>query len=341
VIGGKVYYVTRFYNSSSGKLIGQKYSNISLSTSSKIDYTILLANKTLEVYCGKGVYTIKVSLARCLKKKPLVFVNDYPKNISVTRMDLGLKSHVVLITGSSRGIGQAIALEFAQEGARVAITGRNQKDVSNTVNQINESGGEGFGFVGDMTNEGDIKRCIDKVIEQWGAFDALVANLGSGKGQRGCDVDVAEWNRLMELNLMISVKIATASIPHLKKSEDGNIIFIGSIAGLESLGAPPPYEVAKSALIAYSKNLSKEVAKDLIRVNIVAPGNIMFPGSTWDEKMKSNREAIQDLIEAEVPLKRFGKTEEVANAVLFLASRKASFITGACLVVDGGQTRAF
>jgi len=256
-------------------------------------------------------------------------------------MDLGLKNHVVLVTGSSRGIGQAIAMEFAREGARVIITGRNHKDVNNTVNQIKESGGEGCGFVGDLTIEADIKNCIDRVLNQWNTIDTLVANLGSGKGQRGWNTGAAEWNRLVDINFMSNVKIAGITIPHLVKNKNSSIVFIGSIAGLETLGAPPAYEAAKSALIAYSKNLANEVAKDFIRVNVVAPGNIMFPGSTWDEKMTSNRETVQSLIESEVPLKRFGKAEEVANAVLFLASRKAAFITGTCLIVDGGQTRAF
>jgi 3-oxoacyl-[acyl-carrier protein] reductase len=256
-------------------------------------------------------------------------------------MDLDLKKRVVLVTGSSRGIGQAIALEFAREGARVVITGRNQEDVNSTIEQINEAGGEGLAFVGDLILERDIKSCIDKVIGQWSTIHTLVANLGSGKGQRGWDVGVEEWNRLIEINLTSSVKIASATMPHLIKSKTGNIIFIGSIAGLETLGAPPAYEVAKSALIAYAKNLASEVGKNHVRVNIVAPGNIMFPGSTWDEKIKSNREAIQSMIETEVPLKRFGTAEEVANAVLFLASQKAAFTTGTCLVVDGGQTRAF
>jgi len=256
-------------------------------------------------------------------------------------MELGLKNLVVLVTGSSRGIGQAIAMEFAREGARVVITGRNQEDVENTVNQIKESGGEGFGFVGDLVNEDDVKNCAEQVVGIWDTIDILVANLGSGKGQRGWDVNTEEWNRLIDLNLISNVKVARATIPHLKKSKDGNIVFIGSIAGLETLGAPPAYEAAKSALSAYSKNLANEVAKDLIRVNIVAPGNIMFPGSTWDDKMKSNRESVQSLIEKEVPLQRFGTAGEVANAVLFLASKKAAFITGTCLVVDGGQTRAF
>ena len=256
-------------------------------------------------------------------------------------MKLGLKNHVALVTGSSRGIGQTIAMEFTREGARVVITGRTPEDVNHTVEQINKSGGESFGFVGDLTNEDDIKNCIDQVTDKWSAIDVLVANLGSGKGQRGWDAGMAEWNRLMDLNLTSSVKIASATMPHLTKSKIGNIIFIGSIAGLETLGAPPAYEVAKSALIAYAKNLATEVGKDHVRVNIVAPGNIMFPSSTWDEKMKSNGEAVQSMIESEVPLKRFGTAEEVANAVLFLASTKADFITGTCLVVDGGQTRAF
>ena len=122
-------------------------------------------------------------------------------------MDLGFKNHVVLVTGSSRGIGQAIALGFAREGARVVITGRNQEDVNNTVNQIKKSGGEGFGFVGDMGNENDIKSCVDQVTGLWSSIDILVANLGSGKGQRGWDVDVAEWSEFIDLNLMSSVKV--------------------------------------------------------------------------------------------------------------------------------------
>ena len=179
------------------------------------------------------------------------------------------------------------------------------------------------------------------MLIKWKTINTLVANLGSGKGQRGWDASTAECHRLFDLNFLSNVKIAGAIIPHLMKTKSGNIVFIGSIAGLETLGAPPAYEAAKSALIAYSKNLANEVAKDLIRVNVVAPGNIMFPGSTWDEKIKANQLAVESMIKDQVPLKRFGKVQEVANAVLFLASKKAAFITGQCLVVDGGQTRAF
>jgi 3-oxoacyl-[acyl-carrier protein] reductase len=256
-------------------------------------------------------------------------------------MDLGLKNQVILITGSSRGIGQAIALEFAREKANVVVTGRTQQDVDNTVNQISGFGAKALGFVGDMTISKDIKECIDKVLDRWNTIDILVANLGSGQGKRGWDVGMTEWNRLMDVNLNSGIKITQAVIPYLKKSKDGNIIFIGSIAGIETLGAPIAYEAAKSALITYSKNLANEVAKDLIRVNTVAPGNIMFPGSTWDDKMKANKAIVQSFIKKEVPLMRLGTAQEIASAVLFLSSRKAAFITGACLVVDGGQTRTF
>lgn len=255
-------------------------------------------------------------------------------------MDLGFKNKVVLITGSSRGIGRAIALEFAREGAWPVITGRSSEDVAKTVSEVNELGGQGLGFVGDIKDEEQIKKCVEQVVSRWQGIDILVASLGSGKGQRGWDVDKEEWDRLIELNLMSGVKAVKAATPYIRKSKGGNIIFIASIAGLETLGAPPAYEAAKSAVISYSKYLARTLGEKNIRVNTVAPGNIMFPGSTWDEKMKADREATKSLIENEVPLKRFGRAEEVANAVLFLSSSKATFVTGACLIVDGGQTRA-
>jgi len=254
-------------------------------------------------------------------------------------MNLDLKNKVVLITGSSRGIGRAVALGFACEGARPVITGRFPEDVARTVSDVSAMGGEGFGFVGDIKDEGEIKKCIEQVISKWQKIDILVANLGSGKGQRGWDADGKEWDRLIELNLFSGVKAAKSTIPYISKSEGGNIVFIASIAGLETLGAPPAYEAAKSAVISYSKYLARTLGEKNVRVNTVAPGNIIFPGSTWEEKMNEDREAVESLIKNEVPLKRFGQADEVANAVLFLASSKATFVTGTCLIVDGGQTR--
>jgi 3-oxoacyl-[acyl-carrier protein] reductase len=254
-------------------------------------------------------------------------------------MDLFLKNKVVLITGSSKGIGRAIGLEFARERARVVITGRQEKDVANTISEIQKFNGQGYGFVGDLNDENEIKRCMEKVINRWHGIDILISNLGSGKGKCGWNIEVEEWNRLLEINLMSGVKAVRFSLPYLSKSSNGCIIFISSIAGLETLGAPLAYEAAKAAVNSYSKHLSRTLGESGIRVNTVAPGNIIIPNGTWDEKLKADKKSVESMIEKEVPLKRFGLAEEIANAVLFLASSKAAFITGACLVVDGGQTR--
>jgi 3-oxoacyl-[acyl-carrier protein] reductase len=256
-------------------------------------------------------------------------------------MDLDLKNKVVFVTGASRGIGLGIALGFAKEGSRVAVTGRDQDTLADAVSKIEEVGGMAHAYAGDMRDETEIFKCVEEVINKWGGLDILVANLGTGKGQRGWDVDESEWKELLNLNLLSGVKAAKVSMPHLLKSKSGSIVFISSIAGIENLGAPPAYEAGKAGVIAYSKYLARSLAGKNLRVNVVAPGNILFPGSTWDEKLKADKNAVQTMIEAEVPMNRFGDPEDVANAVLFLASEKAGFVTGSCLVVDGGQTRSF
>jgi 3-oxoacyl-[acyl-carrier protein] reductase len=256
-------------------------------------------------------------------------------------MNLELKDKVVLVTGASRGIGLGIALGFAREGARIAITGRDRHSLADAVKKIEDIGGVVHSYAGDMRDETEICRCVEEVVDKWGGLDILIANLGAGKGQRGWDVDESEWNELLDLNLLSGVKATKVSIPHLMKSKSGAIVFISSIAGLEHFGAPPAYEAGKAGVIAYSKYLARTLAKEKLRVNVVAPGNILFPGSTWDEKLKAGKEAVQAMIQVEVPMNRFGSPEDVANAVLFLASEKAGFVTGSCLVVDGGQTRSF
>ena len=256
-------------------------------------------------------------------------------------MNLDLKDNVVFVTGASRGIGFGIALGFAREGARIAVSGRDRGSLADAMKKIEDAGGVACTYAGDMRDETEIRKCVEEVVDKWGGLDILVANLGTGKGQRGWDVDGSEWNEFLDINLVSGVKAAKVSVPHLMKSKSGSIIFISSIAGIENLGAPPAYEAGKAGVIAYSKYLARSLAEKNIRVNVVAPGNILFPGSTWDEKIKADKNAVQKMIEAEVPMNRFGCPEDIANAVLFLASEKAGFVTGSCLVVDGGQTRSF
>ena len=256
-------------------------------------------------------------------------------------MQLDLADKVVLVSGSSRGIGKAIAAAFVREGARVMVSGRNADSVARTTSELSElaNGKNAISFAGDLTDPEDINRCLDKLIGSWNQLDVVVANIGSGKGERGWQASAAEWERLIQVNLTSTMRLCRAAIPHLKRTR-GNIVVVASIAGLEHLGAPAAYEVAKSAVISLGKYLSHELAQEGIRVNTVAPGNILFPGSVWEDKLQNNRTETMALIETTVPMKRFGSPEEIASAVLFLASKQASFITGACLVVDGGQTRS-
>ena len=257
-------------------------------------------------------------------------------------MNLGLQNKVALVTGSSRGIGRAIALGFAAEGAKVAVTGRTRSDVLATAAEIDLIAGKGSAlpFVGDLRKESQVRKCVQSVSRHWGRLDALVANMGSGRGVRGWQADSKEWTRLLDLNLLGAAQAARAAVPHLAKGGNGSIVFVSSIAGLERLGAPLAYESAKAAVLALSKSLSKDLAAQGIRVNAVAPGNILFPGGTWEKHLQAAKAKVSGFIRSEVPLQRFGHPEEVAAAVLFLASSQASFITGSCLVVDGGQTRA-
>lgn len=256
-------------------------------------------------------------------------------------MNLELNDKVVLVTGASRGIGLSIALGFAREGARVAVTGRNRETLVDAVKKIESIEGTAYAYAGNMQDEAEIRKCAEKVVKKWGGLDILVANLGMGKGKRGWDVDESEWNELLKVNLLSGVKAAKVSIPYLMKSENGSIVFISSIGGIENLDAPPAYEAGKAGVIAYSKYLARTLASKNLRVNVVAPGNILFPGSTWEEKLRTDKKTVEMMIKSEVPMNRFGCPEEVANAVLFLASEKAGFVTGSCLVVDGGQTRSF
>lgn len=257
-------------------------------------------------------------------------------------MDLGLKDKVAWVTGSSRGIGRAIAMALAREGARLMITGRNAADVERTAREIGQSSGEGSaqGFVGDLQKEEGISACLKGILQKWGKLDILVANLGTGQGERGWQASDGEWMRLLEMNLLSGVRVARSAVPELTRSR-GSILFVSSIAGLEHVGAPAAYEAAKSAVIVLSKHFSKLLAAEGIRVNVIAPGNVLFPGGTWAECLERDREGTEAMIQSQVPLRRFGRPEEIADAAVFLSSPKASFITGTCLVIDGGQTHAY
>jgi 3-oxoacyl-[acyl-carrier protein] reductase len=258
-------------------------------------------------------------------------------------MNLSLQDRVALIAGSSRGIGKAIAAAFLREGCRVCITGRSEAPLAATLAEFEAEFGKErvISFGGDLTDTIVIEQAFHKIHGLWNRLDVLVANLGSGSGTPGWQVESAEWERLFRLNFWGSVGLAQAAIPLLKETHHGALLFIASITGVEATPAPLPYSAAKAALINYSKNLAGQVAKLGIRVNCIAPGNVLFPGGTWERHLEKDKNKVMQFIDSSVPLARFGTPEEIAGIAVFLCSDAATFITGACFKADGGQTRSY
>ncbi len=254
-------------------------------------------------------------------------------------MNLELNDKLVLISGSSSGIGKSIADAFLQEKAKVILSGKNEVKLSQTLQEFQKKFGEEsvFSFCGDLTQDVAIDKCFEFIAAKFGGLDIFVSNLGSGAGSTDWNIDDDEWHRLFDLNFSAARKLTNRLVPLIQKKGSGVVIYISSIAGKEVLGAPVHYSVAKASLNAYAKNLTKKLASFNIRVNTVCPGNILFKDGTWDRKLAENRDAVEKMLETKVPQKRFGKPEEVADLVVFLSSKRAAFITGESIVIDGGQ----
>lgn len=258
-------------------------------------------------------------------------------------MDLGLHDKVAFIAGSSRGIGLAIARAFLREGAKAVITGRNAESLGE-ASALLAAEAEAkcvLSVRGDMTDPADVRRALDETVSAFGGIDVVVANIGSGTVRGGWDLNLNDWLSALHINLLGSMALASAALPYLIARGGGSLMFISSIAGCEAIEAPVTYSAAKAAVQSAMKSLSRLVGPQGVRVNAVAPGNVLFLGGIWERKLAERREFFEQYIQSEVPLQRFGRPEEIADAVVFFASERASFITGACLVVDGGQTRSF
>lgn len=250
-------------------------------------------------------------------------------------MDLKLKGKNVLITGGSKGIGKSIAEAFLAEGANVAIASRGIGALERTKEEL---GGRVSIIQTDVSSAREREKLIDSFVEQHGSIDVLINNAGGSTGSTAAETDMELFYRAMELNYFSAVHLSKLAVEQMRRKSGGAIINITSIFGRES-GGKATYNNAKSALISFTKSLADEVIKDGIRVNSIAPGSILHETGNWKKRLEENPERIQAFVENEIPAGRFGTPEEVANVAAFLASEKASWIVGASINVDGGQSR--
>jgi len=256
-------------------------------------------------------------------------------------MELGLTNKTALVAGASRGIGKAIAQALAHEGAQVFLVARGQADLDQAQDELRRAGGKVATLSADLATESGAKAAVDACLAAFGAVDVLVNNAGGSLGTGPFDVATGEdWRRVLDLNLLSAVWCSQAAVGWMKAHGGGAIVHVSSICGREYCTSAA-YSAAKAAMIGMSKEMATDLARHSIRVNAVAPGSILFPGGSWDRRQQKDPGRIQQMIDTELPWHRFGTPEEVASVVAFLCSARASWMSGACVVVDGAQGRAF
>ncbi|MFC5299814.1 SDR family NAD(P)-dependent oxidoreductase [Azospira restricta] len=250
-------------------------------------------------------------------------------------MDLELSGKVALVTGSSSGIGLAIAQTLAAEGATAALNGRGAERLAGAAATVPGASA----FAADVRAPEACQALVRDVLERHGRIDILVCNVGSGASVPPGRETPDEWRRVLDLNLHATTQMVWAATDALASAR-GSIVCISSICGIEALGCPVAYAAAKAALESFVRNAARPLGKRGVRINSVAPGNILFPGSVWERKLGEDRPAVESMLERDVALSCLGRPEDVGRLVAYLASPVAAFVTGATYVVDGGQTRS-
>jgi 3-oxoacyl-[acyl-carrier protein] reductase len=249
-------------------------------------------------------------------------------------MDLGLRGKTAIVTGGTRGIGRAVAALLAAEGCDVAICARHKDAVDETVATLAGVGVKATGGAVDVADLPALRSWVEEAGDALGGLDIFVANVSAlAQG-----MDEAAWRRGFEIDVMGTVFGIEAALPLLEKSSAGSIVVVGSTAMAEVYGPTRSYAAVKATLVPYVKGLARNLAAKNLRANMVSPGNVFFEGGVWDIVRQRNPQMFAEMLRRN-PTGRMGRPEEVADAVVFLASPRASFITGTNLIIDGALTQ--
>lgn len=250
-------------------------------------------------------------------------------------MDRELGGRVAIVAGASRGIGRATAVTLAAEGCRVVLAARGEDALREAEAEAQATGAETLAIPCDLTTAADAERLVSATAKHFGRIDALVTSIHFSA--RGTEDEA--WRESFDVLFLPAARLTRLVIPHMQAVGGGAIVHLSSIFGKEA-GGQPAYNAMKAALISHAKAMALALAPDGIRVNTVAPGSVSAPGGTWWKRQQDDPEAMERFVKENIPLGRFGTAQEIANVVAFLCSPKASWVTGATYVVDGGQSHS-
>ena len=259
-------------------------------------------------------------------------------------MDLQLAGKAAIVTGSSRGLGFASAKALAAEGCRVCLCARGTDALDKALAELNvdtrrPGAPSHIAVQADLAEPAGAEKVVAAALDAFGGIDVLVNNVATAKGTDIVNTPDADWQEALDQTLYPAIRMSRLVVPHMRHRGGGSIIMIASIWGRES-GGRMVYNAVKAAEISLAKAMAQQLAKDGIRVNSVAPGSILFPGGSWDKRQKADPAGIAEFLRNELPFGRFGRADEVGDVVAFLASPRASWISGASITVDGCQSRS-